>query len=83
MEQKPIPVEQVNPDPMDDGLNATFGSNQVESMRIDTSIAKHSEACTANSSSTEVYSHNLLHARAIHMVRIYIMNLEIHNEHQK
>ena len=40
MEQKPKLVEQVNTGPGNDGLNGLFGSNQDETMRIDSNMEK-------------------------------------------
>ena len=81
MEQKPKSVEQAKPGPMDDGLDGILGSNQDETLRVDADTAKTCETCTTNSSSEEVYFHKFLYARAIHMARLYQMNLEIQNKH--
>ena len=44
-------------------------------------MAKTPETCTTNSSFKEVYFHKFLYTRAIYMVRLYQMNLEIENKH--
>ena len=82
MEQKPKLVEQVRPGPMDDGLNEIIGSNQDETMRIDADMMKTPHTCATNSSFKEVYFFKFLYVRAIHIMRLYQMNLEIQNEDQ-
>ena len=49
-------------------------------MRIDATTTETTESCTSNSSSQEVYVRKFFYVRAIHMARLYQMNMEIQNE---
>ena len=64
MEQKPIPVKQVNIGPMDDKLDGILALNQNETMKIDTNMARTSETCTTNALSEEVYFHKVFLAKS-------------------